>query len=91
MVTLIPTVKIQDENGGLIIINESDFDASKHTLFGEAKTPDAPADDAPNGGDPGGDNPDGNTPAGDQAANDGDASKKGGRKPKDEKKDSAGV
>jgi len=31
----LPTVKIEDGNGDYTIINESDFDAEKHTLFVE--------------------------------------------------------
>jgi len=34
-----PTVKVDnpDEKGGFMIINESDFDKEKHTVFGEKK------------------------------------------------------
>ena len=32
-----PTVKISDGKGGYIVINESDFDNSKHSKFGEEK------------------------------------------------------
>lgn len=33
----LPTVKIDDGDGGFYIINESDFCADKHVKFGEEK------------------------------------------------------
>lgn len=36
---ILPTVKIEDGKGGFIIINESDFDAKKHTLFSDKPKP----------------------------------------------------
>ena len=42
----LPTVKIEGEKGDYIVINESDFDKSKHKLFDEKKQkPENPKDD----------------------------------------------
>jgi predicted flap endonuclease-1-like 5' DNA nuclease len=45
MAESLPTVRIADDTGGYLVINEADFDSSEHTRYREPETDAAQSDD----------------------------------------------